>query len=152
MSLENYGTSIKPVSYYDEDTRLTGYVSYPERKEGGLLHPCVLVVHTAIGPQEEFIFSKIVELSRMGYVGFAVDMFGAPDLVFGEEKVKHNKAFKEDRRACQRRMLSAFSKAVQDLELVDTQKIAAIGYCFGGLCVLDLARSGVENLKVSSLD
>jgi dienelactone hydrolase len=78
----------------------------------------------------------------LGYVGFAVDMYGKGILGSGpEENARLMQPLMEDRAMLQKRMQAALH-AVKSLPWVDDGKIAAIGFCFGGLCVLDLARTG----------
>jgi len=139
--------SVKRHEYGHGDVKLFGYVA-----EGAATasrpRPAVLVVHTAIGPHEEFIMDKLRRLAELGYVAFGVDMFGAEAVVLGEEKVRYNKQFKDDRKLLQSRILAAFHEAAS-LPFTDASRVAAIGYCFGGKAVLDLARSGVEGLRAS---
>ena len=135
--------SVRPIVYYDDEVKLTGYVSEPtssKDEEEQRPKPCVLVAHTAIGPQEDFILQKVKALSEMGYVAFAVDMFGAPGLVLGEDKVRYNAQFKQDRPKQSKRIRAAL-RVVSELECVDEGQIAGIGYCMGGTVVLDLMRS-----------
>ncbi|CAD7696456.1 unnamed protein product [Ostreobium quekettii] len=135
----------KTVEYRDPGgTALEGYVAWEECKGARL--PGVLVAHTAIGPQEEFIRDKVHRLAAMGYVGFALDMFGAGHCVFGEEKDRFNDYLKEDRMRIRSRAVAAFD-ALKAQAVVDDAQCTAIGYCLGGKVVLDLARSGAEGLR-----
>ena len=103
--------------------------------------PGVLVVHTWAGCGE-FERSKAIDLARLGYVALAVDMYGDGIVGSGpEENARLMAPLLEDRTLLQRRILRAL-EALKGHESVDGSRTAAIGFCFGGLCVLDLARTG----------
>lgn len=121
------------------------YVAYedagPERR------PCVLVAHIWDG-QGEHEHDKARKLAALGYVGFALDMYGKGQR--GEGSVERCAALMQpllDDRALLRRRLLAALEAAKRHPRVDPQRIAAIGYCFGGLCVLDLARTGTSEVR-----
>lgn len=125
--------------YYHGDQPLNGYLAYetehPQRK------PAVLVVHDWSG-RNAFACEKADMLARLGYVGFAVDMYG--DGRIGEtmdEKMALMQSVLHDRKFLRARIQSAL-EAVMTLDNVDPQRVAVIGFCFGGLCALELARSG----------
>lgn len=105
--------------------------------------PCVLVAPDWSG-RNDFACQKAVLLAKMGYVGFALDMYGKGHV---GSTVEEKKALIEpllaDRVLLLERIQAAFEKAMQLAE-VDNRRVAAIGFCFGGLCVLDLARSGAS--------
>lgn len=103
--------------------------------------PGVLVVHTwaGCGPFER---RKAADLARLGYVALAADMYGGGVVGGGpEENAGLMAPLIQDRGLLQRRVRSGLD-ALKSLEWVDDQRTAAIGFCFGGLCVLDLARTG----------
>ena len=103
--------------------------------------PAVMVSHAWAG-RDEFAVNKASALAGLGYVGFAVDMYGKGVIGSGpEENAKLMTPFMEDRALLQGRMQAALDTVRQQKE-VDAGRVAAIGFCFGGLCVLDLARSG----------
>ena len=107
--------------------------------------PVVLVAH-AWGGRDEFAVQKATELAKLGFVGFAIDLYGKG--VLGKSKEENRSLmspFMEDRLLLQARMDAAVS-AVSEIPEADVSSIAAIGFCFGGLCVLDLARTGA-NIK-----
>lgn len=131
----------KTVTYQDGYTNLQGYCAYDDKMKGK--RPAVLVVHDWSGCNE-FAKEKARYLAKLGYCGFAVDMFG--DGIIGKDVAKKQKLivpFMEDRSLIKQRLSSALS-ALMEQDGVDVTKIAAIGFCFGGLCVLDLARSGSD--------
>lgn len=105
--------------------------------------PAVMVSHAWAG-RDEFAVNKARALAGLGYVGFAVDMYGKGVIGSGpEENAKLMTPFMEDRALLQSRMQAALDTVRQQKE-VDGDRVAAIGFCFGGLCVLDLARSGAK--------
>lgn len=90
------------------------------------------------------------ELAKWGYLGFAVDLYGkgvAP--VTSEERQRLIAPFLKDRPLLQDRLLHAFD-VVKGLPEVEPDRMAATGFCFGGLCALDLARTGVEVRAIAS--
>ena len=102
--------------------------------------PAVLVAPTWAG-RTEFEGQNARMLAELGYVGFAVDMYGKG--LSGADKEECTVLMTpvvSDRALLQARMAAAVSAARALPEVVD-QPLAAIGFCFGGLCVLDLARS-----------
>jgi dienelactone hydrolase len=89
-------------------------------------------------------------LAELGYVGFALDLYGKG--VRGgsrEENIALMQPLLDDRPALQRRMKLAL-ESIRKQKEVDPARVAAIGFCFGGLCVLDLARTGADVLGVAS--
>ncbi len=103
--------------------------------------PGVLIAHTwaGCGPFEQ---GKAADIAELGYVALAVDMYGGGIVGSStEENAKLMSVVLEDRALLQRRMTAALD-ALKTLSSVDSGRTAAIGYCFGGLCVLDLARTG----------
>jgi len=127
----------KSIEYYDSDTLLEGYYALPNNLQSKT--PAVLVVHDWSG-LNDFARQKAEALAQLGYIGFAVDMFGKG--IIGntkEEKSALIQPFVQDRNKLYQR-LSAGLTALKTLTQVNQQKIAAIGFCFGGLCALDLAR------------
>ena len=137
----------KTIEYKDHDVLLEGYYVFDDAIKNK--RPLVMVNHDWTG-RNEFANQKAEKLAELGYVGFAVDMFGKGKLgKTNEEKMELIQPLMADRNLLQRRMLAAFNTAKQ-LEQVDQNKTAAIGFCFGGLCVLDLARSGADVTGVVS--
>jgi dienelactone hydrolase len=136
------------VDYSDQGVPLQGYLAYDASKKEK--RPAVLVAHQW-GGRDEFVGGRAEALAKAGYVGFALDMFGKgvrgsnPD-----ENYKLIEPFLQDRSKVAPRMAKAV-EADRGLDVVDGSRIAAIGYCFGGLCVLDLARSGGDVRGVVSL-
>lgn len=129
------------IHYVDGDTLLEGFFAFDDAIQGQ--RPAVLVSHPWAG-RSEFTAEKARELAKLGYLGFALDMYGAGKLGQTDEECGAlMRPFIEDRAMLQRRVLAAYAN-VRLLPWVDDKKIAAIGFCFGGLCVLDLARSGAD--------
>lgn len=129
------------VNYLDDDTLLQAFFAYDDSMEGR--RPAVLIAHTWAG-RDEFVNNKARQLAELGYVAFALDMYGQGTLGTSlEENAALMQPFIDDRQKLQRRIDAALY-AVRLLPWVDDSKVAAIGFCFGGLCVLDLARMGAD--------
>lgn len=129
------------VRYMDGDVVLEAFFAFDDSISGR--RPAVLISHTWCG-RDGFVADKARKLAGLGYVGFALDMYGKGVLGTNtEENAKLMQPFMADRDKLQQRMKAALT-AVKQLPWVDENKIAAMGFCFGGLCVLDLARMGVD--------
>lgn len=133
------------VEYRDGDTLLQGEMAWDA--DAGPA-PVVLVSHAWAG-RGEFEGDKARMLAELGYVGFAVDMYGKG--LRGnttEECAALMTPVVSDRAALQRRIGLGLATARAQPEVAGPA--AAIGFCFGGLCVLDLARSGGDVAGVVS--
>ena len=129
------------VNYKDGEINLEGYISFPEAKEA----PLILIAPTWAG-KDDFVHQRANDLAALGYVGFAIDMYGEGKVGnSAEENEALMTPLVSDRDVLKKRVMAAYSFG-KSLVGVNPNKIGAIGYCFGGLVVLDLARSG-ENLK-----
>lgn len=92
----------------------------------------------------EFEDRRAEKLAELGYVGFALDLYGKGITGSSPEENRELMApLLEDRAVLQRRMKLALEQ-LRGLPQVDGHKVAAIGFCFGGLCALDLARCGAD--------
>jgi len=132
---------VEQLEYRHGDVVLEAHVAWDEAVSGP--RPGVLVSH-AWGGRSEFEDRKAERLAELGYVGFALDMYGKG--VSGsspEENSRLMAPFLDDRKLLQDRMGVALDQLRAQAH-VDADRIAAIGFCFGGLCVLDLARSGAD--------
>jgi dienelactone hydrolase len=129
------------IEYVDGNVLLEGYCALDDSKPG--VKPAVLIAHDWSG-RNDFFCQKAEQLAELGYVGFALDMYGngKTGKTLEEKKALHA-PFMADRNLIRSRMLAAFD-TVQKLDAVNTARIGAIGFCFGGTCVLDLARTGAE--------
>ncbi|GAB6281481.1 MAG: dienelactone hydrolase family protein [Ignavibacterium sp.] len=132
---------IDKVEYKDGDATLEGFVVYDKSKTGKL--PGVIVVHEWTGVND-YVQNRGKQLAELGYVAFVADIYGkgirptTPD-----EAAKQAGIYRENRALMRSRIISALNE-IKKNPLVDTTKIAAIGYCFGGGTVLELARSGAD--------
>jgi dienelactone hydrolase len=136
------------IEYVHDNVLLEGYCAMTESRQGK--KPAVLVVHDWTG-RNDFACQKAEQLAELGYVGFAVDMFG----IGKQGKTKEEKSaliepFVKDRKLLRDRILAAMD-TVRKLDAVNVSRIAAIGFCFGGMAVLDLARSGADARGVVSI-
>lgn len=137
-------TDAKLIEYQHDDTRLEGYFTCD--KSHKTKRPTVIVIHDWSG-KNEFACQKAEALTSLGYNGFALDMYGKG--VLGqtkEEKTALITPFLQNRTLLQNRVMAALD-CVSSLDEVDTTKIGMIGFCFGGLCVLDLARTGTDRVR-----
>jgi len=129
------------VGYTDGDVLLEAFFAFDDSFSDR--RPAVLINH-AWGGRDDFVAEKAKKLAALGYFGFAVDMYGKGILGLSpEENAKLMQPLMDDRAMLQQRMKAALY-AVRLLPWVDDSKIAAIGFCFGGLCSLDLARTGAD--------
>jgi len=112
--------------------------------------PGVLVIPNVLG-QKEADNLKAEALAALGYVGFAIDVYGqgkrttrdSPDPAIYMNALNADRALLRDR-------LAASLAELKSLPQVDGSRTAAIGFCFGGKCALDLARSGADLLGIVS--
>lgn len=138
----------RAVGYRDGDRSFEGLLAWND-VSGGAPRPAVLIAHAwrGLGEQEE---ARARQLADLGFTAFAIDLYGKG--VRGgsvEENRKLIRPYMEDRSMLQRRMQLVLDIAREQPE-VDPQRVAAIGFCFGGLCVLDLARTGADLAGVVS--
>ncbi len=123
------------VEYKHGDTVLVGYLAYDSAIEGK--RPGVLVVHEWWG-NNAYSKRRAKELAGLGYIAFALDMYGKGVIAKdAKEAGALTRTYRNDRRLMRER-----ANAGLEHELTDTKRMAAIGYCFGGTAVLELARSG----------
>ncbi len=115
----------------------------------GSARPGVLVFPNVMGPKA-FDEEKAEALAGLGYAGFVADVYGK-----GKRPAEREEAFAlmteagSDRKVLQGRILAALAAFAAQGE-ADADRLAAIGFCFGGKCVLDLARSGASVSGVAS--
>tara|TARA_B100000214_G_scaffold245864_1_gene180413 strand:- start:461 stop:1171 length:711 start_codon:yes stop_codon:yes gene_type:complete len=137
------------VDYNDGSAELEAFVAYEEADSP---KPLVLVVHDWSG-RRDFACKAAERVAGMGYVGMAVDMYGKG--IFGSDgDVELNSSLMDplaSDRAMLRDRIAAALAAGRNLSQVDAGKVAAMGYCFGGMCVLELARSGADVSGVISI-
>lgn len=130
----------RTIEYNEGNTRLKGVVVTPETSAPA---PGVLIAHDWSG-LNEFAEKMASRLAEQGYVGVAIDMYGEGRLGSTvEEKAKLMTPVKQDRALLMRRVNAGFDAMLAQPE-VDKKRTGAIGFCFGGLVVLDLARSGAN--------
>jgi dienelactone hydrolase len=131
----------RTIEYTHGDTLLEGFLAWDDALDAP--RPGVAVAHAWAG-RGEFEQDKAIKLAELGYVGFALDMYGKGVLGSGpEENTVLMTPFMENRQLLQERMDLAIA-VLRDQEEVDAGAVAAMGFCFGGLCVLDLARTGSD--------
>jgi len=135
------------VEYREGATVLEGYLAYdtagPARKPG------VLVVHdwTGVGPN---VRRRADELAAMGYVALAADVYGKGVRPANpKEAAAAASVYKADRKLMRARMAAALAELRRQPNVLPGS-IAAIGFCFGGTAVLELARSGADVAGVVS--
>ncbi len=137
------------MDYQDGEVLLEGYVAY---KDTGVAKPAVLIAHDWSG-RREFACKTAERMAALGYVGFALDMYGKG--IYGKDgDVAGNGALMSpfaSNRALLRQRINAALRAVRTLPQVDAARVAAMGFCFGGMCVLELARSGADVAGVISI-
>lgn len=132
---------IEKVGYEDAGTELEGHLVWDDSVEGP--RPLVLVAHAWAG-QGELERAKAGRVAELGYAAFATDMYGRG--VLGrdaDENAARMAPFAEDRARLRQRMRAGL-EAASSTPVADRRRVAAIGFCFGGMCVLELARGGAE--------
>lgn len=136
------------VAYKDGDENLTGYLYWNDAVEGK--RPGVLVVHEWWG-LDDYARSRAQQLAELGYVAFAVDMYG------GDKVTSHPAQANEWMMATVSNLDGWRSRAQKGLDklaslaITDNSRLAAIGYCFGGATVMQLAYAGADLKAVVSL-
>ncbi len=129
------------IEYRQGDAVLEGYLAYdtagPSRKPG------VLIVHewTGLGPYAK---SRAEQLARLGYVAFAADIYGKGVRPNSAKDAGATASIYKDNRSLFRERVKAGLDELRRQQGLDPEKIAAIGYCFGGTAVLELARAGAN--------
>jgi dienelactone hydrolase len=131
----------KTIEYKQGDTTLEGFLAYDNSVASA--RPGVLIVHQwkGLGAYEKM---RAEMLAKMGYIAFACDIYGKgirPTSM--QDAGAQAGKYKNDRKLLRERVNAGLTE-LRKQQGVDTKKIAAIGYCFGGTTALELARSGAD--------
>lgn len=130
------------IDYFDGSQKLVGEFIYPDFSDSKP-KPTVIVFHAFEG-RGEFAVDYAKKLAEKGYIAFVADMYG-------DGKTTHDLAkciewvmpLVNDRATVRRRAVLAFETVANNPQ-VDKNKISAVGFCLGGMCVLEVARSGAN--------
>jgi dienelactone hydrolase len=137
----------RDVDYRDGNAMLQGFVAYDDEIQGKM--PGVLIVHqwTGLGAYEKMRAEK---LAMLGYVAFCADIYGKGIRPATQaEASKQASLYRSDRKLLRKRA-EAGLKELKKQKMTDPARVAAIGYCFGGGTVLELARDGAQVAGVVS--
>jgi len=131
----------KTISYQEDGASLQGYLAYDNALKGK--RPGVLVVHEWWG-LNDYARKRATQLAAMGYVAFALDMYGKDKVADHPEQAKEfMKKVTQNVDTWQKRTLAGL-EILKKQPNTDSNRIAAIGYCFGGSTVQQLAYSGAD--------
>ncbi|MES0327116.1 MAG: dienelactone hydrolase family protein [Gammaproteobacteria bacterium] len=137
----------KEIDYKQADTTMKGMLAYDDAIKGK--RPGVLIVHEWWG-HNKHARDKAKMLAKEGYVAFAVDMYGdRKNAAHPDDAGKFSSAVAGNMRLAKARFEAAID-TLKGQSNVEADKLAAMGYCFGGGVVLNMARLGVELKGVSS--
>ena len=135
------------IEYKHGDVVLEGYLAYDDAASAK--RPGVLVCHEWVG-HNPYVRKRAEQLAALGYVAFALDMYGkGVQAKSRQDAVAKSSVFKKDR-ALMRARAGAGLDVLRKHPRVDAKRLAAIGYCFGGTTVLELARGGADLAGVVS--
>lgn len=133
---------LEEVEYTHNGQPLIGFLAYDNAVSA--IRPGVMIIHDWNGI-DDYEKGRAKQLAELGYVAFAADIYGK-----GHTAAEKGKAgewagkFRNGDRALFRERLTAGLNELKSHVQVDSERVAAIGYCFGGTGVLELARSGAE--------
>jgi dienelactone hydrolase len=131
----------KTVVYHLAGKDFEGFVTYDDSIKG--TRPGILIAHDWMGITDN-TRGHAEDIAKLGYIAFAADIYGTGIRPKNAEEAGQLAGFyKKDRLILRARMQQAL-KALREQPGVDGKRIAAIGYCFGGTAVLELARTGAD--------
>ncbi|MEQ9480688.1 dienelactone hydrolase family protein [Coleofasciculus sp. F4-SAH-05] len=135
------------IEYQQGDAVLQGFLAYDDEIQGK--RPGVMVVHAwkGLGDYEK---QRAKQLAELGYVAFAADIYGKGIRPTTNEEAREQATIYRSNRRLMRDRAQAGLQVLQQYPLTDGNQVAAIGYCFGGGTVLELARSGAPVAGVVS--
>lgn len=130
----------KEIEYRADNVLLKGFCAYPDRGT----HLSAIIIAPTWAGRDSFACEKAVLLAKRGYLAFALDLYGEGKVGQSkEENANLMNSLLEEKYALMTRLRAAFN-VVRKMHRVDKSNIAAIGYCLGGRCVLDMARANME--------
>lgn len=137
----------EPVDYKAGDVTMKGYMAYDDSITGK--RPGILVVHEWWG-HDEYARRRARMLAELGYTALAVDMYGeGKQANHPDDAGKFSGEIRKNMELGRERFLAAM-KVLKENRFTDPGRIAAIGYCFGGSVVLQMARDGMDLAGVAS--
>ena len=137
----------KTVEYKDGNLTCKGYMAWDDAKTGKL--PGVLIVHEVWG-LNDYAKKRAEDLAKLGYAAFACDMYGdGKTSKHPEDAMKFMNEIKKNKETWVGRAKAAL-KTLGDQDNVDPKRLAAIGYCFGGSTVMELAMDGADLKAVAT--
>jgi len=141
------GIKAEGVEYKHGEVVLEGYMAYDDAIQGK--RPGVIVVHEWMG-HNPYVRKRADQLAKLGYLAFAIDMYGkgvrAKD---AKEAAALSNVYRSDRQLMRARANTGL-EVLKKHPLADPRRITAVGYCFGGTTVLEMARSGADLAGVAS--
>ncbi|TNG03460.1 MAG: dienelactone hydrolase family protein [Gammaproteobacteria bacterium] len=135
------GVVEKTVDFEHNGTKYKGYIYHDDAVSGK--RPGVMVVHQWWG-LTDYAKGRAKQLAEMGYVSFAMDMYGENKLTTHPEQAKEWMTQTTSNADAWRALANKGLDLLKANDKVDTSKLAAIGYCFGGSTVMQLAYSGAD--------
>lgn len=141
LGAANAAVVTREIDYTVEGTTLKGYLAYDDAIEGA--RPGVLVVHEWWG-MNDYARKRARMLAELGYTAFALDMYGdGKQAHHPDDAGKFSSAVMKNQALARARFNGAL-EVLRGQETVDPNRIAAIGYCFGGAVALQMARYGAD--------
>jgi len=135
------------VEYKHGDVVLEGYLAYDDAVKGK--RPSIIVVHEWWG-LNPYARMRTGQLAKLGYIAFAIDIYGKGVRAKDPAEAGTLSGIYRGNRPLMRSRANAGLEVLRNHPLADVNRIAAIGYCFGGTVVLEMARSGAELAGVVS--
>lgn len=141
----NMAQALKPIAYKDGSQKLNGLVS----SNAGKKLPGVLILPAWKGIDNE-AKNAALQLEKQGYIAFVADIYGEGNIpADNAAAAKIAGQYKQDYKAYQQRITAALEELKK--QGANTDKIAVIGYCFGGTGALEAARAGLPVAGVVSI-
>lgn len=131
----------KIVEYKQGTTILEGYVAWDDAKTAKT--PGILIVHEWTGINDH-MRQRAEMLAKLGYVAFAADIYGKGIRPTDQSEAARVAGIYKNDRTLMRARVRAGLEELKKQKRVDQNRLAAIGYCFGGTTVLELARDGAD--------
>jgi len=129
----------KEIQYEHDGTPLAGFMAWDDAQQAK--RPAVLVVHEWWG-LNDYARMRAKKLAELGYVAFALDMYGKGKVTEHPKQAAEWAGKARENIADWRARAAAGLRVLKQNEMVDSDRIAAIGYCFGGATVLQMALDG----------